>query len=157
MSLSHRRIESIRIVGLLHDIGKISIPSDILTKSSELSPDETILVRKHSQMGFDLLKGYGLSSDTRQSVAQHHEHVDGSGYPYGLTSDDMLIEAKIVSVSDSIDAMLSFRPYRNPVSMETALVEITKNSGSFYDPYVVDACAVIFYNAMEHYANQQQQ
>ncbi|MBN2441622.1 MAG: response regulator [Spirochaetales bacterium] len=140
MNLSQNQIDGLRIAGLLHDIGKMAIPSMILNKSGVLHEAEFDLIKQHSQYGYDIIKEIDFPWPVSVIVLQHHERINGSGYPAGLTGDKILIEAKILTVSDVIEAMSFQRPYRPALPIETALNEIEVNKGILYDPDVVDAC-----------------
>lgn len=140
MGLEKTVISSIRMAGILHDLGKIAIPAEILSKPSTLSDIEFSLIKTHPQVGFDILKNINFPTPVAMIVYQHHERMDGSGYPLGLSEDDILPETKILTVADVVEAMSSHRPYRPGLGMDKALEEIKKNKGRFYDPDVVDAC-----------------
>lgn len=144
MKLPQDKIEGIRIASLVHDIGKISIPSEILSKPSKLSEIEYRLIKNHSQIGYDILKSIEFSWPIAQIVLQHQERLNGSGYPQGLKGDDILLEAKIIAVADVIEAMSSHRPYRSALGINKALEEISINRGILYVPEVVDACIKLF-------------
>jgi PAS domain S-box-containing protein len=144
MKLPQDKIEGIRIASLVHDIGKISIPSEILSKPSKLSEIEYGLIKNHSQIGYDILKSIEFSWPIAQIVLQHQERLNGSGYPQGLKGDDILLEAKIIAVADVIEAMSSHRPYRPALGINKALEEISINSGILYVPEVVDAGIKLF-------------
>jgi PAS domain S-box-containing protein len=144
MKLPQDKIEGIRIASLVHDIGKISIPSEILSKPSKLSEIEYRLIKNHSQIGYDILKSIEFSWPIAQIVLQHQERLNGSGYPQGLKGDDILLEAKIIAVADVIEAMSSHRPYRPALGINKALEEISINRGILYVPEVVDACIKLF-------------
>lgn len=144
MHLSQEQIETIRIAALIHDIGKISIPSEILTKPGKLSDIEFSLIKSHSQTGYDILKGIDFPYPIIQIILQHHERNNGLGYPNRLTGDEILLEAKIIGVADVVEAMSSHRPYRPALGVEAALEEITKNKGMLYDPEIVDVCVKLF-------------
>jgi PAS domain S-box-containing protein len=144
MKLSPDKIEGIRIASLVHDIGKISIPSEILSKPSKLSEIEYRLIKNHSQIGHDILKSIEFYWPIAQIVLQHQERLNGSGYPQGLKGDDTLLEAKIIAVADVIEAMSSHRPYRPALGINKALEEIFINRGILYVPEVVDACIKLF-------------
>jgi len=137
-------IESIRVAGLLHDIGKSAIPSEILTKPVKLNDLEYDLVKEHSSKGYDILKGVHFPWPIADIVVQHHERLDGSGYPNGLKPEEIRIEARIIAVADVVEAMSSHRPYRASLGMEAALDEIRQNSGRLYDRRVVEACLELF-------------
>ncbi|NDY71057.1 two-component system response regulator [Desulfobacter hydrogenophilus] len=140
MGLGKTQISSIRMAGILHDLGKIAIPAEILSKPSMLSDIEFRLIKTHPQVGYDILKNINFPTPVARIVHQHHERMDGSGYPLGLAGDDILPEARILMVADVVEAMFSHRPYRPGLGMDKALAEIKKNRGKFYDPDVVDAC-----------------
>ncbi len=143
MGLSHKQITAIRLASLVHDIGKISIPSEILSKPSKLDELEFGLVKRHSSIGYDILKRTPFPWPIAKIVLQHHERMDGSGYPQGLSGDEILLEARIIGVADVVEAMSSHRPYRAALGIEKALEEISMNKGILYDPDVVDACLMI--------------
>ena len=144
MGLSKEQIEGIRMAGLIHDIGKISIPSEILTKPGKLNDLEYSLIKTHPQAGYNILKGIEFPWPVAQIVLQHHEMMDGSGYPQGLCGKDILLEARILAVADVVEAMSSHRPYRPAYGIDKALEEISKNKGILYDPEVVNACLRLF-------------
>jgi putative nucleotidyltransferase with HDIG domain len=140
MGLSSHQIDGIRMAGLIHDLGKICVPAEILSKPGALTKIEQVLIKDHPQVGYDILKGIEFPWPVAQIVLQHHERLDGSGYPAGLSGDDIIIEAKTLAVADVVEAMASHRPYRPTLGREMALEEIIKNRGVLYDPTVVDAC-----------------
>ena len=140
MKLPQTEISTIRMAGILHDLGKIAIPAEILSKPSTLSDIEFSLIKTHPQVGYDILKNINFPTPVAQIVHQHHERMDGSGYPLGLSGDDILREARILTVADVVEAMSSHRPYRPGLGMEKALAEIQKQKGRIYDPDAVDAC-----------------
>lgn len=144
MGLSKDRIAGVRLAALLHDIGKISVPDEILNKPGQLTDAELSVIRDHAQVGYDLLKEIEFPWSVAQIVLQHHERINGSGYPFGLSGKDILPETKILSVADVIDAMTSPRPYRQSFSLDKALNEISHNRGILYDFNVVYACLAIF-------------
>ena len=144
MNLSHDRIDGVRMTGVLHDIGKISVPAEILSKPTKLTDIEFGLIKVHPQAGYDILKKIEFPWPIAEIILQHHEKLDGSGYPRGLKGDEILLEAKIVCVADVVEAMASHRPYRPTLGIEKALEEISKGRGVFYDPDVVDVCLRIF-------------
>jgi PAS domain S-box-containing protein/putative nucleotidyltransferase with HDIG domain len=144
MNLSGEEIEAIRMAGLIHDVGKISIPSEILSKPSRLSDIEWGMIQAHSQVGYDLLKVVEFPWPVAQIVLQHHERVNGSGYPQGLSAEEIMLEARVLAVADVVEAMASHRPYRPARGVDTALEEISQNRGILYDPEVVDACLKLF-------------
>jgi len=144
LGLTEDKIEGIRIASLIHDIGKIGIPTEILSKPSKLSDIEFSLIKDHSQIGYDIIKSIDFSYPVAQIVLQHHERINGSGYPNHLKGDEILLEAKIIGVADVVEAMSSFRPYRPALGINKALEEISQNKGILYDPEVVDACLKLF-------------
>lgn len=144
MGLSKEQTEGIKIAGLLHDIGKISVPAEILSKPGRLSESEFSIIKEHPQVGHDILKDIKFEWPIAQIILQHHERMDGSGYPKGLSGEDILLEARILGVADTVEAMSSHRPYRPALGIDKALEEIQQNKGVLYDPKVVDACVKLF-------------
>lgn len=144
MGLSKERVAGVRLAALLHDIGKVSVPDEILNNPDRLTEAEMNIIRGHPQVGYDILKEIEFPWSVAQIVLQHHERVNGSGYPLGLSGNDILLEAKILGVADVIDAMTSPRPYRQPIPLDKALNEISQNRGILYDFNVVYACLAIF-------------
>lgn len=144
MGINKEKIEGIRIAGIIHDLGKISVPASILSKPGKLIDHEFSLIQIHPQVGYDILKNIDFPWPVADIVHQHHERIDGSGYPLGLVRDDILIQSKILSVADVVEAMASHRPYRASLGIEQALGEITKNKGTLYEPDVVEACLNLF-------------
>jgi putative nucleotidyltransferase with HDIG domain len=143
MGLSSEQTEFIKIIGSLHDIGKVIFPQEFMVKTTGLSPSERTLVVTHPKVGFDMLNSLGFPETIKMSVLQHHEHLDGSGYPNGLKGDKIRIEAKVVTVADVVDAMTSNRPYNMSLGVGDAVGEITKYSGRYYEPQAVEACLEI--------------
>ncbi len=137
-------VDGIRMAGAIHDIGKVSVPAEILSKPAVLSDIERNLMRVHSQAGYDVLKEIDFIWPVAEIVLQHHERLDGSGYPRGLSGDKILLEARIIAVADVVEAMASYRPYRPAIGLEKALEEIAGNRGALYDPAAVDACIRLF-------------
>ncbi|MFA5322096.1 MAG: HD domain-containing phosphohydrolase [Smithella sp.] len=144
MGLPQEKIDGIRMAGSIHDIGKLSIPAEILTKPTKLTNLEFSLIKEHSLSGYEMLKHVESPWPLAQIVCQHHEKIDGSGYPKQLKGDEILIEARIIAVSDVVESMASHRPYRPSLGIEAALEEIEKNKGILYDISVVDACLRLF-------------
>ena len=144
LRLPKDKIESIRVASLIHDIGKIGIPSEILTKPGKLNDLEYSLIKNHPQIGYDILKDIEFVYPISRIVLQHHERLNGSGYPGGLKSKDILPEAKIIAVADVVEAMSSYRPYRAALGIDAALEEITNNKETLYEPDVVDVCVKLF-------------
>ena len=140
MGLSAELIKGLRIAGLLHDIGKISVPAEILSKPGKITKDERNIMKNHCRVGYDILKGIEFQWPVAKIVLQHHERMDGSGYPLGIQGEEILLEARILAVADVIEAMSSHRPYRAALGLDEALAEIRKNRGVLFDPVVVDAC-----------------
>jgi len=144
LGLTPGEIETIKVAGLLHDIGKVAVPVELLVKPSRLSTIEKQLMKTHPQTGYDIIKDIpfvkSLGKDVSLLVRDHHEHLDGTGYPRGLHDHQLEIESKIISVADVIEAMSSHRPYRPALDMTAAKTEILDRRGSFYCPECVDAC-----------------
>lgn len=140
IGLSEDQIEGVNMAGLMHDIGKIIIPTEILTKPGKLTEKEFDIIKTHPQVGYDILKKIKFPWPIADIIHQHHERMDGSGYPRGLRGKDILIEARIVAVADVVEAMASKRPYRPALGIDEALEEITRNSPALYDANVVNAC-----------------
>ena len=144
MKLPERRIEGLRVIGYLHDIGKIAVPAEILSKPSLLSPIEMGIIKDHPKSGYEILKPLDFPWPVADAVLQHHERLDGSGYPNGFTEPDIILEAKILMVADVMEAMVSHRPYRAAHGLDVAITEITAGKGVLYDATVVDACVRLF-------------
>jgi putative nucleotidyltransferase with HDIG domain len=140
MDLSEWAIRGIRVAGLLHDIGKLSVPAEILTKPGKLNATEFTIIKSHSQVSYDILEMIEFPWPVKEAILQHHERLDGSGYPNGLTGDDITLEARILGVADVVEAISSHRPYRPALGMEQALRELLNKKGVLYDPKVVEAC-----------------
>jgi PAS domain S-box-containing protein/putative nucleotidyltransferase with HDIG domain len=150
MGLPDEQVHAIHLAGVVHDLGKIQIPAEILSKPGKITDLEYRLIKTHAQAGYDILKGIDFPWPIAQMVLQHHERMDGSGYPQGLKGDQILLEARILGVADVVEAMSSHRPYRASLGIEVALEEITRSRGTLYDPQVVDACLALFRE--QHYA-----
>lgn len=144
MGLSPDSITGLRLAGLIHDIGKIHVPAEILTTPNALSEAEFEIIRTHPSLGYEILKPIDLPWPVAEIVHQHHERIDGSGYPQKLKSENLLIESKILAVADVVEAIASHRPYRPSLGIDYALEEISGNSSRLYDSQVVDCCLVIF-------------
>ena len=144
MGLPQDKIDAIRMAGTIHDIGKLSIPAEILSKPTKLSEIEFSLIKEHARKGYEMLKDVESPWPLAEIVYQHHERMDGSGYPRNLKGDDILMEARILAVADVVEAMASHRPYRPGLGIDAALNEIEKNRGIFYDNAVTDACLRLF-------------
>jgi PAS domain S-box-containing protein/putative nucleotidyltransferase with HDIG domain len=141
MGLPKDKTEAIRIAAIIHDIGKINVPAEILSKPGKLSKDEFNLLKEHPQAGFDIVKDIEFPWPVAQIVIQHHERMNGSGYPSGLSGEAIIIEARILAVADVVEAMASNRPYRPALGIDKALEEISLNKGILYDADTVDVCA----------------
>ena len=146
MGLSSEQVDGIRMAGVIHDLGKISIPAEILSKPGQLSKMEYSLIQDHPETAFNILKGIDFHWPVAEIVRQHHERLDGSGYPDGLKGDEIMLEARIIGVADVIEAMSSHRPYRPSLGAARAFEEILDNRGILYDPAVVDASIHLFDN-----------
>jgi PAS domain S-box-containing protein len=144
MGLSQDKIDAIRMAGSIHDIGKLSIPAEILSKPTDLSEIEFSLIKEHARKGFKMLKDVESPWPLAEIIYQHHERMDGSGYPRNLKGEEIIIDARILAVADVVEAMASHRPYRPGLGIDAALTEIEKNKGIFYDDTVADACLRLF-------------
>lgn len=144
MNLSNDRVEGIRMAAAIHDLGKISVPAELLSKPTTLTDIEFALIKTHSQCGYEILKDIDFPWPVARIVLEHHERMNGSGYPNGLAGDQILMESRILSVADVVEAMASDRPYRAPLGIDAALNEISQNKGILYDPDVSDACLRLF-------------
>ena len=144
MGMSSDEIEEIRIAGLLHDVGKISVPAEILSKPGRLTPAEFELIKGHAEVGYTILSTANFAGTITKMVLQHHERCDGSGYPKGLGAAELLLGAKVLAVADVVEAMMSHRPYRPALGIEPALTEIERGAGALYDAGVVATCVSCF-------------
>lgn len=144
MGLSEEQVDATRLAGIVHDIGKISVPSEILSKPGKINETEFSLIKAHPQVGYDVLKTIEFPLPIAQILLQHHEMMDGSGYPSGLRGKDILLEARILCVADVVEAMASHRPYRPAMGIGKALEEISRNRDILYDSDVVNACLRVF-------------
>jgi PAS domain S-box-containing protein len=144
IGLPEEQIEGLRMAGLIHDVGKVNVPAEILSKPGWLTDLEFGLIKMHPQTGYDVLQAIEFPWPVAQMVLQHHERMDGSGYPQGLSGEEILLEARILGVADVVEAMFSHRPYRPARGLDQALEEISQNRGVLYDPEVVDACLKLF-------------
>jgi putative two-component system response regulator len=144
MDLPEQQIEGLLLAAVVHDVGKISIPTEILSKPGQLTEVEFSLIKQHPELGYEILKGIDFPWPIAHIVLQHHERFNGSGYPRGLSGDEILIEARILAVADVIEAMASHRPYRPGHGVEAALEEIEKNSDTQFDPDVTDSALRVF-------------
>ena len=144
MGLPEEQVEGIRVAGLIHDIGKISVPVEILSNPEGITELEYGIIKAHPQIGYDILKAVEFPWPVAEIVLQHHERLDGSGYPQGLSGDEIMLEARILAVADVVDAMASHQPYRAARGLDEALEEISQNRGVLYDPGAVGACLKLF-------------
>jgi len=144
MGLTQEKIDGIRMAASIHDIGKLSVPAEILSKPTKLSDIEFSLIKEHARRGFEILREVESPWPLAAIIYQHHERMDGSGYPRNLKGDDILIESRILAVADVVEAMASYRPYRPALGIDKALEEIEKNRGTLYDNTVADACLRLF-------------
>jgi putative two-component system response regulator len=144
LGLSQDRVEGLHFAGILHDIGKIRIPVSILSRPGKLLPAEMEMLRIHPEVSYEMLRSIPAPWPIAEMVRQHHEKIDGSGYPRGLTKEQMLLEGRILAVADATEAESSYRPYRPARGIEMALEQVIKQSGTSYDPEVVDVCVELF-------------
>jgi len=144
MGLSAEMIDGLSLAAMVHDVGKVAVPSEILNKPGPLSKSEWGLIKNHPWTGHELLKDVEFPWPVADIILQHHERLDGSGYPDGLKEGEIKLEARILAVADVVEAMCSLRPYREPHPLEEALQEVEKNKGLLYDPEVVDVCLRLF-------------
>ncbi len=144
LGLDEAVVKGIRFGALIHDVGKIQVPAELLSKPSHLSTIELELIKNHAQAGYDIVQNIEFPWPVAEMIIQHHERLDGSGYPHGLTGDQMILEARILAVADVVEAMSSHRPYRPTIGTSTALAELERGRGSLYDPAAVDACLTLF-------------
>ena len=152
MGLPEETINGIRMIGIIHDLGKIYVPAEILNKPGQLTDVESTLIRSHATVGHDILKTVEFPWPIAQVIMQHHERLDGSGYPLGLSGKEILLEAKIIAVADAIEAIASHRPYRPALGLEKALDEVSEKKGILFDPEVVDVCLRLFIEKGYHLA-----
>jgi PAS domain S-box-containing protein/putative nucleotidyltransferase with HDIG domain len=152
MGLPADTVEAIYVAASIHDLGKIYVPAEILSKPGHISDIERGIIRTHPQVGYDILKSIDFPWPIAEIVLQHHERIDGTGYPRGLKDGDIRIEARILGLADVVESMGSHRPYRPTLGTEKALDEIRKNRGTLYDPAVVDVCLALFQDKGFHFA-----
>ncbi len=146
MALPGEEIDGLRMGASVHDLGKISIPAEILSKPGRLNENEFRLIKNHPQVGYNILKQIDFPWPIAEMVLQHHERMNGSGYPLGLSGEEILLTSRILGVADVVEAMVSHRPYRTAHTLDEAMSEIAVNRGTLYDSRVVDACV----NILEH-------
>ena len=140
MGLPADTVEGIRVAGSVHDMGKMSVPPEIVTKPGALTPLEFSVMKEHPQKAYEILKGIEFPWPVPEIVLQHHERLDGSGYPRNLKGNDILLEARVLAVADVVEAISSRRPYRSGLGIDAALKEIDRNKGVLYDTEVARAC-----------------
>ena len=144
MGLLEDQVDGIRMAGLIHDLGKMSVPGEILNRPGLLNELEFKMIKFHVQIGYDILKGIDFPWPVARIALAHHERIDGSGYPNRLKGEEILLEARILAVADVVEAMSSHRPYRAALGIDKALNEISKNRSILYDPEAADACLRVF-------------
>jgi len=144
LGFDKKSINAINITGLIHDIGKIGVPASILSKPSHLSNIEFEMVKTHSEIGYNIIKEIDFGYPIAEIIYQHHERLNGSGYPRGLNDSDIMFEAKILAVADTLESMTTHRPYRPALGIDKALKELELNSGTLYDSKVVNLCIQFF-------------
>ena len=144
MKLTEDRLKAINIAASIHDLGKISTPAEILSKPDHITEAEFSIIKEHPQIAYDIINLVDFPLPVAEIILEHHERVDGTGYPQGLNGNEILLEAKILAVADVVEAMASHRPYRPALGIKIALIEIKKESGIYYDPQVVSACLKVF-------------
>jgi putative nucleotidyltransferase with HDIG domain len=144
MSLPSETVDGTRMAAMVHDVGKLYVPSEFLSKPTQLSDLEFAIIKRHPEVGYNILKGIEFPWPVPQIVLQHHERNDGSGYPHGLHCEDILLEARILAVADVVEAMSSHRPYHPALGLGTAMREVCTHQGVLYDTEVVSACAHMF-------------
>ena len=144
LHLSKKQISGIGMAAIIHDIGKLYVPAEILSKPSGLNEAELTLIKIHPQIGYDILKSIEFPWPIAEAILQHHERIDGSGYPQGLKGDEIILEARIIAVADVIEAMASHRPYRPALGINKAIEEVSQKRGLLYDPKIVDVCLKLF-------------
>jgi HD-GYP domain-containing protein (c-di-GMP phosphodiesterase class II) len=153
MALPDDEIYGLRMASVIHDLGKIMIPSEILSKPGQLNPLEYELIKNHVQAGYDILKSIEFPWPLADIILQHHERMDGSGYPNGLKGDEIMLAARILSVSDVFETIASHRPYRPSLGLPFALNELRENRGKLYDNQVVDVCLSLVEDGTFEFAN----
>ena len=144
LGLDEDEIEVLDLTARMHDIGQIAVPAEILTRPGPLSPNEFTLIKAHPQVAHDILAPIDFGRPVAEVILQHHERLDGSGYPQGLKGDEILLGARVLAVADVVEAMSSHRPYRAALGVEAALAEISAGAGRLYDEPVVAACEQVF-------------
>jgi putative nucleotidyltransferase with HDIG domain len=153
MGLCEERIEGIRLGAMIHDIGKINVPGEILNRPGKITKNEFELIKPHSQFGHEIVRDISFPWPIAEMILQHHERLDGMGYPNGLSEGDIILEAKIISVADVVEAISSHRPYRVALGIKAALNEIKNGKGTSFDPEIVDICVDLFERKEFHWKN----
>lgn len=153
LHLPEDQIEGIHLACIVHDVGKMQVPAELLSKPGKLSALEFELIKEHARAGYEILKPIAFPWPIAQIVLQHHERLDGSGYPLGLVRDQILPEASILAVADVVESMMSHRPYRPGLGIDAALGQIAQNKGTLFDPVVVDACLKLFQEQAFHFSS----
>jgi HD-GYP domain-containing protein (c-di-GMP phosphodiesterase class II) len=144
LDLAEDRLEGLRLGATIHDLGKISVPAEILSRPGKLSALEFAIIKSHPQVGYDIVKDVQFPWPVTDMILQHHERLDGSGYPNGLKGDAIILEARILAVADVIESMSSHRPYRPALGLDAALAQVRQEAGTKLDAQVVDACERVF-------------
>ncbi len=144
LQLPEEQVEGVHLAGVVHDVGKIRVPAEILSKPGRLNELEFGIIKEHAQNGYEILRTIDFPWPIAQIVLQHHERLDGSGYPQGLKGEQIMLQARIMAVADVVEAMWSHRPYRPALGLDAALEEIALNKGKLFDPAVVEACIKLF-------------
>ena len=144
LGLSSERTQGLSLAASIHDLGKIGVPAEILAKPGLLTENQYSLLKEHVQLGYEIVKNVQFPWPIAQMILQHHERLDGSGYPRGLKADEIFLEARILAVADAIEAMSSHRPYRASRGIDAALDDVLSNRGTLYDPEAVEACVNLF-------------
>ncbi len=144
LGLEKEELVGLLIAAELHDVGKIGVPIEFLAKPGRITKEEFAIIKHHSEIGYEIIREINFPWDVAETVLQHHERIDGSGYPHGLKGDEILLNAKIVCVADVAEAMISHRPYRPGLGVDVAMEEITAGRGTRYDAAVADCCLALF-------------
>ncbi|HEX5363521.1 MAG TPA: HD domain-containing phosphohydrolase, partial [Gallionella sp.] len=153
LQLPEEQVEGIHLASIVHDVGKIQVPGELLSKPGKLSALEFDLIKEHAKAGYEILKPIAFPWPIAQIVLQHHERLDGSGYPQGLRRGQILPEACILAVADVVESMMSHRPYRPGLGLDAALGQVAVNKGTLFDPVIVDACLKLFQERGFHFSN----
>ena len=153
MGLDENRIEGLRIGAMIHDIGKINVPGEILNRPGKITRHEFEIIKPHSQLGHEIIQGLNFPWPVDKMILQHHERIDGTGYPKGLKGEEIITEAKIIAVADVVEAISSHRPYRVALGIQAALAEVKNRKGSSFDSQIVDICVELFDKQEFHWEN----